>query len=52
MQKKKKVRRKPKCPDCKVELFVQWNDCPYCGGVDYFECPECGKAFDLEGEEL
>ena len=50
---KKRKKRKDICYNCKCKMKVQYEDCPFCGGGEYYECPKCMRIFDLEtGEEL
>ena len=52
---KKKKRKTPKniCPKCRKRMVIEYNECPFCGGGEYYECPNCWKNYDINtGEEL
>ena len=49
---KNKKRAKNIC-ECGKKLDREYyDDCPFCGGGEYYECNHCGKVYDSNGEEL
>ena len=47
-----KKRAKNIC-ECGKKLEIEYyDDCPFCGGGEYYECHHCGKVYTLNGEEM
>ena len=50
----KKKRKRPKniCPKCRKKMPLEYDDCPNCGGWEYYQCPKCLMMFNEKGERI
>lgn len=49
---KRRKRRKDVCKYDRKKLYLDYTDCPFCGGDEYYTCPKCGRQYDLDGKEI
>jgi transposase-like protein len=57
MKEKQKKDKSKYCPHCQLTLFIEIEDCMFCGGGQYYYCNGCGRSFERGkrgkvGEEL
>ena len=47
------MKRKDICPQCGKKMKKTFEDCPFCGGEEVYECPNCYAMCDIKtGEEI
>ena len=52
-KKSKKRKQKNICDYCRKKMYIDYIDCPLCGGCEIYRCEYCGSEKDSEtGKEL